>query len=238
MRYQGGKSRTAKKIAQRINELSSPEKLYIEPFLGGAWSMCAMDRPLRIGSDNFEPIVEMWREVRDGWQPPPVTEELYDEIRANQDAYPLELVAFAGVGCSFGGKWWGGYARNYSGAGKDVDFSGAPRRSVLKKAPLLQNVTIHHADYTFYNGVQDATIYCDPPYAGTLKYASDFDHETFWNTIREWSKRNDVFVSEYVAPADFVNVLEIETYTSMSNTHIEGQKRTEKLFVHESNVKV
>lgn len=233
MRYQGGKSRTAKKIAHRINELSSPEKLYIEPFLGGAWSMCAMQRPLRIGSDNFEPVVEFWRSVRDGWLPPEhVSEEMYQSVRDNPGAYSPELTAFVGIGCSFGGKWWGGYAR---GAGRD--FPSEARRSVLKKAPLLQNVTIHHADYTFYNGVQDATIYCDPPYAGTLKYASDFDHETFWNTMREWSKHNDVFVSEYAAPADFVNVLEIDTYTTMSNNHATGQSRTEKLFVHESKTR-
>jgi DNA adenine methylase len=52
-------------------------------------------------------------------------------------------------------------------------------------------------------------IYCDPPYAKTTKYSSDFDSSKFWDWVREMSKDNIVLVSECQAPDDFQSVLDI-----------------------------
>ena len=47
-------------------------------------------------------------------------------------------------------------------------------------------------------------IYCDPPYKDTEGYSTGgFDHDKFWDTMREWSKDNCVFISEESAPKDF-----------------------------------
>ena len=53
--------------------------------------------------------------------------------------------------------------------------------------------------------MNNAVIYCDPPYAGVKQYANatKFDYNEFWDVVREWSKNNVVLVSEQSAPEDF-----------------------------------
>ena len=79
----------------------------------------------------------------------------------------------------------------------------------------------------------NSIVYCDPPYEGTTKYANDFDHNLFWNWVRNISKQgHTVFVSEYNAPADFECVWQKEAKSSLSaNGKIGGNKvSVEKLF--------
>ena len=58
----------------------------------------------------------------------------------------------------------------------------------------------------------------------------DFNTEEFWDVMRNWSKNNDVYISEYVAPDDFECVLEIQTKTDIRNGKNQLDKRVEKLF--------
>lgn len=79
----------------------------------------------------------------------------------------------------------------------------------------------------------NSIVYCDPPYEGTTKYATDFDHNLFWNWARNISKQgHTVFVSEYNAPNDFECVWQKEVKSSLSaNGKIGGSKLSvEKLF--------
>lgn len=75
-------------------------------------------------------------------------------------------------------------------------------------------------------------VYADPPYAGTWnEYGSDFNTPLFW----EWVRTRDypVYVSEYVAPEDFVCVWKKEkTRIGAGGTSSKYGKATEKLFVH------
>lgn len=80
-----------------------------------------------------------------------------------------------------------------------------------------------------------SVIYCDIPYKGTKQYltSKDFNHDTFYSWCRRMTREgNDVIISEYQAPEDFVCVWQKQVTNSMSlkNTY----KPTEKLFVHES----
>lgn len=77
-------------------------------------------------------------------------------------------------------------------------------------------------------------VYCDPPYANTTKYTGtpDFDTDKFWNVMREWSKDNDVYISEYEAPDDFISVLDIATKTNIRNKEDKVCSRNEKLFTY------
>ena len=59
----------------------------------------------------------MWEELQNGWMPPQtLTKEDYEFLKNNKDIKP-HLTGFVGFGCSFAGKWFGGYAtsnnRNY-----------------------------------------------------------------------------------------------------------------------------
>ena len=74
-------------------------------------------------------------------------------------------------------------------------------------------------------------VYCDPPYAGTLKYdGREFDHEAFW----EWVRTRDypVYVSEYNAPDDFVCVWEKGVPKKMAGGRTAKQRAIEHLYIH------
>ena len=101
----------------------------------------------------------------------------------------------------------------------------------MKKMSTMVDVEFDWRDYKslFLNG---CLICCDPPYANTTKYTGvpDFDSEEFWNIMREWSKDNDVYISEYEAPDDFVSVLDIPTKTNIRDKSDSVCSRVEKLF--------
>ena len=53
----------------------------------------------------------------------------------------------------------------------------------------------------------DSVIYCDPPYKDTNTYLDEFDHEKFYEWLRDCRKKNQqVFISEYQMPDDFNEV--------------------------------
>lgn len=193
MRYLGGKQRIGKTIAGFINNLVICDKLasYAEPFCG----MCGVGRHViaaeRRFSDEHLDLVLLLKAVCSGWEPPDViAEEQYAELRNSE---PSALRGFAGFGCSFGGKFFNGYARYSNGR----DFTGEAKRAVIKIANDLVGCTIEHNDY---GDTPNADItYCDPPYDGTTGYSvGAFDSGEFWRWVRD--RPGHVFVSEYTAP--------------------------------------
>lgn len=224
MRYFGGKHRIAPQIAEYLKSIRNGRN-YVEPFLGSANVFCLMENP-RQGSDVHQDLMVLLDEVqKNQFQYPNfVSEELYASMKLEE--CPSALKAFVGFGCSFAGKWFGGYARD----GKR-DFCKNATSSLKKKAKLLEGAMLMIRDYrSIY--VQDSLIYCDPPYLDTTQpYGEKFDTRAFWDWVRIMSFRNTVIVSEYVAPEDFECVLEIPTRTDIVGK--EGQyKRIEKLFRH------
>lgn len=91
---------------------------------------------------------------------------------------------------------------------------------------------------TTYNNIDipdNSVIYADPPYLSTSDYKneSEFNHTEFWQWCREMTaKGNDVLISEYNAPSDFVCVWKKGINMNLSGG--KGKTATEKLFVHES----
>lgn len=53
--------------------------------------------------------------------------------------------------------------------------------------------------------------------------------------MREWSKNNDVYISEYNAPDDFECVLEIPTRTDIRNKKNELDSRIERVFKYKQS---
>jgi DNA adenine methylase len=82
--------------------------------------------------------------------------------------------------------------------------------------------------------IPDASVvYCDPPYANTGGYLSDFDSAAFQDYVRR--SPHLMVVSEYQMPEDFVAIAEFGHRSTLSGTN--NAKRTvEKLFVHESKL--
>ena len=74
-------------------------------------------------------------------------------------------------------------------------------------------------------------IYCDPPYKDTSGYSTGaFNHDEFWDKMREWSLTNYVFISEESAPPDFTAVWEKQKRRTLSMKN--PTKKVEKLFVY------
>ncbi len=184
--------------------------------------------PIRIAN-----LIEMFKAmVYENWTPPLfVSEELYNEIRVNQDKYPPCLVGYIGFN-SYGGKWFGGYRRDSEGK---RDYWVEHYNNLSKQIPKLKGVTFSCCSYTDLYIPSNSIIYCDPPYANTTGYKDSFNHEIFWQWVREQCKTNSLFVSEYTAPADFVAVWE----KTVNNTLVKEtgcRQGVEKLFVYESQL--
>ena len=178
----------------------------------------------RIGSDYQEDIILLLKSIQKGTFifPDKVSEKEYNDIRHKESS---ALRAFIGFGCSFSGKWFGGYARDKN----NRNYALNAQNSLLKKAENFKGVIFLHKDYREWEPT-NCLIYADPPYKATTKIHGDkFNHEEFWQIIRNWSKDNTVIISEYQAPDDFNCIKEINTKTDISGKS--GKyNRVERLF--------
>jgi len=220
MRYMGGKMRIGKQLAAVIQTFNP--KVYAEPFCGMFSVGKHVAAKRKLASDNQPDLILLLQEVQRGWNPPVnVSEEYYNHLR---DAEPSALRGFVGFGCSFYGKFFGGFARDPS----MNDFATIARNNMRKLAPMIQGVEFKCASYTDYVGGADV-IYCDPPYAGTTDFSSgEFSTEAFWDWVR--SCREVVLVSEYTAPGDFKVIWEKQVTTTMKDKTGKGCARVERLF--------
>lgn len=229
MRYMGGgKFKIRKEVSAVLKMLRKPGQTYLEPFVGGAWVLQEMDGP-RIASDINTALITMYKALQLGWLPPNnVTEAEYMQIKnGTRDPYD-PLTAFAAFGCSFGGVWFGGYAREAR-----ISYADTARRGLLKQLEFIRNVNFQYVGYDQYTP-NDYLIYCDPPYANTSMYdgAGAFDSVKFWNKMREWSINNTVVISEYKAPDDFICIAEFKSRMGLRVASGEQEIRTEKLFMY------
>lgn len=228
MQYLGGKSKIRKQIANFLEDIRKPNQIYFEPFVGGAWILQEMSGK-RIASDGNYALISMYKALQKGWQPPKnVDEDLYYEVKSKMDM-DNPLTAFIGIGCSFGGKWFGGLARQ-----KGYNFAIGGGNSLKKQLPKTQDVEFRYGMFQEHNP-ENMLVYCDPPYEGTTQYGAfdGFNHALFWDTMREWSKKNTVVVSEYNAPSDFGCVLEIKTKSIIRDSNNRPIPAIERLFMKE-----
>lgn len=204
MRYLGGKSRLARRIAPILDAAAPPGTPYLEPFVGGGSILCAMAGRgrERYALDANPALIAMWRELQAGWDPPDsLSEGEWRWLRALQD--PADpMTAFAGFGCSFGGSWFQAYARNEQG----TNIAASVARGLRKQRELVSDVLFDCRRYWDLDP-KGMLVYCDPPYAGTAGYkgvdGGRFDSDRFWEAMFRWAKQNvAVFVSEFSAPDD------------------------------------
>lgn len=213
------------------------ENWYIEPFAGAFGMISNIDYPKRIAYDKDLPIITLMKAVRDGWTPPTdLSEDEYKKLRdsgyagiyGNEEL--IRMVAFAGYGCSFGGKWFGGFARGGESGGKPRNHAAESSRNLVKMRPKLQGIKIKFDNYLICSTGEDNVVYCDPPYSTGTKYKDDFDHDVFWEWVRFQSQINYVYVSEYNAPDDFKAIWTKE-HKSGIHHGAEHKPTIEKLFI-------
>jgi DNA adenine methylase len=222
MQYFGGKSAIAKEITSILKEYRGGGQLFVEPFCGGLNITALMGGRIIANDKNYE-LIEMYKAIQNGWSPPEyVSEQEYNDAKTTSDA---KLKAFIGIGCSFGAKWFGGYARS-----GDVNFALRAKHSLEKKFKTIKDVTFLNVDYKELN-YNNALIYCDPPYSNVTQYKfGKFDTDEFWQWCRNMSKNgNTVIISEYNAPDDFKCIWQKKKKLNMQSEN--NRDSVEKLFI-------
>lgn len=239
MRYQGGKVRVGKAVAEALarEERKWAEKLgltpplpYLEPFagmLGVMRYMGADGKRKRVGSDINQDVIAMWKSAQGGWRPPQKCtqadwQRARDSAKRAKTASPLR--GFLGSQASFGGAFFSGYVGKYDAK---ADPCRQGRKSLEKILPEVQDVRLYSLPYQDFEP-RGYLIYADPPYDtpcakyGPNRYMSAFDFEQFWRTMERWSKHNLVYVSEFKAPKGWRTV-----WKQPVNRGINPRKRTD-----------
>ena len=236
IQYQGGKARTAKPISEKILEYGKDCTNFVSLFCGS----CAVETKVTekfnktVCNDNHKYLIDLYHSLQNGWIPPEnITKEQYQYIRDNKDENPA-LAGFVGFGCSYSGKWFGGYARNSIGR----NYAKNAKNTLLRDITCLKDVKFTCKDYRKVEIPKNTVVYCDPPYENTTKYSNEnFDTNVFWDYMRKISENNVVLISELKAPDDFVCIWQKKVLRTMDRNKDNYFSSTEKLFIHKKYVK-
>lgn len=194
MQYLGGKARLGKHLVAAMDFAGCDR--FSEPFVGGFNIIPHIPEGIQCAaSDQCPGLIAMYRALQDGWLPPEsLSEQSYKEIRKFGDIHD-PIWAFAGYGCSFGGKLWGGYARN----GRGDDYAAQCRRSLIKKIPHIERTIFACCDFDEHYPRHSAVVYCDPPYRMSTGYSGRrFDSGLFERYCTLAAQQgNRVYVSEF-----------------------------------------
>lgn len=233
MRYQGGKSPESRFIGPFLNRIRKPKQPYWEPFVGAGSVLARITgEGNHFASDLHPQLIKMWQALQTGWKPPyTVSEELY--AFAKQGHLDPATTAFIGFGCSWGAKWFGGYARHN---GRGDDFARGSYNSLMQKLRTIPpNTAFFCCDYRKWLYPEPMLIYCDPPYKGRIGFKGlpPFNHDQFWEWCRVRSREgHTVAVSAFDGPPDFETVLTVTAGTETRNR--EGRRReVERLLIYE-----
>jgi len=227
MQYFGGKHRIAKELAKIINAyLQEPGAKYVEPFCG-ALNVTQWINPKaeRLACDFNLDLILLYQAIQNGYEPPgEVSEARYKELQ--EGLFSSAERGFVGFACSFAGGFFKGYAR-----GRGHNFADIGKRGLAKKFENLDGVEFRRANFLLAN-YSGCVIYCDPPYSGTTAYSTGkFDSAAFWQKVRELSADNLIFISEYNAPDDFIEVWRKEVNVNITVAG-KAEKRIEKLYTY------
>jgi DNA adenine methylase len=202
MRYLGGKVRQAKMILSEVRRIGAHRNTYIEPFIGGGSvtaEACKFYK--RVVASDVEPsLVALWNAVIfNNWEPPTIAKSTYEHVRKStrKDA----LAGWCAFALSYNGKKWAGYGPTAAGR----DYAAESWRALQDKAAKLRGRNVHVACHSYLDVQTDegCVVFCDPPYADTTGYATEFDHAEFWGWANRVSEVCPVLVTEYTVPADW-----------------------------------
>lgn len=234
MKYMGSKARHAKEILQCVLKNRKPDQYYVEPFVGGANIIDKVQNP-RIGNDINRYLIALLYQLQHGWLPPQyISEEEYNEMKHNQAYCSDAMLGYVGFQLSFGALWFSSYRKDSEGK---RDYSYEAFCNIKKQAPNLKGIQLFCGDYRKFLIPKNSIIYCDPPYDSVATYNNkEFNHNEFWEWCRQKiNEGHQVFVSEYEAPEDFINLWKKSACSGLGKNT--GSKIAfEKLFIHETQL--
>lgn len=231
MKYLGGKSKISKwivaAIAPHLRRADGSTRPWWDAFCGGLSVSLALSEvaPGGVVSDANAALVALYQAVAAGWAPPTsITPEEYEAAKTLPDDDPRK--AFIGFGCSFGARWFQGFARG-AGTRGPRNYADESARAVVAEVGELVARGCSFARVDFLDvepEPTDAVIYCDPPYAGTTRYVGmpTIDHDRFYERVAGWASYTDVFVSEYDMPQELGGQLVLEFQHTLAVTGSRG----------------
>jgi DNA adenine methylase len=239
MKYLGGKHEIGRRISAFLEEQCPPNLIkggYLEPFCGSLGVFKHMtDKGYKkyIAADIQPDLILMWKKIQKNTLNLPKTISADDYEALKKRHSPNALKAVAGFGLSFGGKFFGGYAQKWSGK-SGRNFYSEFKASIEKIKPAIRRKNVHFYNKSYINfKPHGMLIYCDPPYKHTQNYSTgEFDYDTFWSTMRLWSKDNCVFISEETAPSDFQAVFKHLKRRTLDKNKAHTFNRYEKIFAY------
>ena len=239
----GSKLRIVKDLEPILTKHLTANRWYVEPFAGGMNMMGNIKHSKRLASDKNNYLIAMWCFLCGGYKfPNKIAKEIYSEYREKfyqrgfnglGDTLEEAMIGWVGFMGSFNGKFYDGGYSGHEVNGRD--YIGEQIRNTLSQVDKLRSVEFWCGNYNSLEIPKNSVIYCDIPYKGTTQYSTskNFNHNDFWQWCRYKTREgNDVLVSEYQAPEDFVCVWQKQVTNAMNtkNTY----KPTEKLFVHKN----
>lgn len=221
MQYFGGKQRISKPLSEFLNDKLKGNQPFVDLFCGSCNVITKINNNrVRIANDKHKYLIAMWKELQNGWIPPQtLTKEGYEFLKNNKDVKP-HLTGFVGFGCSFAGKWFGGYA-----ASDNRNYCLNAYNSTLDKLKCLYDVKFFNLDYKKVTIPEGSLVYCDIPYKNTTQYCKNevgkFNHEEFYQWVRDNSDKYDIYISEYKknVPEDFEIVWEMKSKKDIRNKY-------------------
>lgn len=218
------------------------DTVFCDLFGGGMNVVCDIPCPIKIVVDYNKYVIALWKELQENGMkqiPTEVSEELYNKVKydyLNHTRYYSDyFIGYVGTCCSFGGSWFNGYARFNPNKNEDhikEAYNGLKKQ--VESFKYLDGTTFLYASYDEIPLFENEIVYCDPPYASTKKYESDFDNDAFWEWARKASKKvKHLYISEYDAPDDFECVWEMKKKDGLGRKKGKKQNvKIEKLFVY------
>lgn len=242
MLYKGNKNRLLKHIIPLLlvgKEATGSDTLY-DPFMGGG--SVSMHAPFRYKfASDFDPtIIAFYNKlIQDGidWLPDKIPEHLkynFMDIEKSDPALFFYLTNFFSFkqNRKIDSHLYTEVVDQYGNVVNTVD---RVRRNISIELPLLRGITdISCKSYDMVDYSDNSVVYMDPPYRNTSDYyinkiTGGFDHDAFWDFVRDLSKRCFVVVSEYSAPCDFDPVVSIKRTCTMQNS--DGQDVSDNIYM-------
>ena len=242
MVYMGSKNKYAKDIVPILQKCIDDNNitLYIEPFVGGANIIDKIKCKERYGFDRSDTLIALLQTAANNFDDvlKEGNRELWDKGKAYvKDGKKPEDMTLAEIGAMefFASYCNGGFPRGYAKNTSTRNYFQEAYRNMEKQAPDLKGITFLCKDYQDLkiDDIENAVIYCDPPYKGTKIYGyakqPKMDYEHFWDWVRKLSKKNYVFISEQSAPDDFESIWtqQVKRTTNKENNF----KAVEHLFI-------
>ena len=243
IKYLGSKSKIAKNIVPILQKCIDENNIttYIEPFVGGANVIDKISCDKKIGSDTNKYLIALLNKLKSEPDcfPTEISREHYADVKEDfqqngnkYEDYYKGLVGFCGA---FRGKFFDSCACfDYESEGRTRNNYKESLNNILKQRRNILDVDFSVRDYISYdpNEYENCVFYCDIPYKGTYNYNIEFDYEKFYEWVRQMSKNNYVFISEYEMPEYFSLV-----YEQTKKMCLQSQSKrfvvTEKLYTYE-----